>query len=188
MLSITILFTSLLAGFAVAQNSTQSLDPNSVDLTTRSMWSSCSQRAMLTCVQQINGARRTAQLPDSLRRTRVHNHEHVQRRKSQLPVSSPQKAPSMIPIPIPPTYFQCLSFLSLPSTLTLIISQFTARSLLQLYLLQRYWPRKHSPIFQHSPQLHLLSDLHQLRQSKSQLQPTVHKVWTTPSQRRPGIN
>ena len=35
MLSLTLLFTSLLAGFAAAQNST--FDQNSVDLTTRSM-------------------------------------------------------------------------------------------------------------------------------------------------------
>ena len=131
---------------------------------------------------------RTAQLPDSLRWTRVHNHEHVQRRKSQLPVSSPQKAPSMIPILIPPTYFQCLTFCPLPPTLTLIVSQFTARSLLQLYLLQQHWPRKHRPISQYPPQLHLLPDLYQLRQSESQLQPKVHKVRTAPSQRRPGIN
>ncbi|KAL2046329.1 hypothetical protein N7G274_001776 [Stereocaulon virgatum] len=38
MLSISLLFTSLLAGFAIAQNSTSSLDPNSVDPTIRNQW------------------------------------------------------------------------------------------------------------------------------------------------------
>lgn len=36
MLSLTLLFISLLAGFAVAQNSSASFNPMSVDLTTRS--------------------------------------------------------------------------------------------------------------------------------------------------------
>ncbi len=61
MLSLTVLFTSLLASFAVAQNSSSSFDPNSVDLTTRSR-PSCSEIS-IGCIsyadldQQINGVK-----------------------------------------------------------------------------------------------------------------------------------
>jgi len=64
MLSITLLFTSVLAGFAVAQNSSTSFNANSVDLTTRST-SSCSSIAIGGCTstsyadldRQINGVK-----------------------------------------------------------------------------------------------------------------------------------